>query len=447
MCGISGFTTFNKVKFDKKKKLIDITNIIKHRGPDDSGYWLDYNNDIYLGHRRLSILDLSKRGNQPMISNNQRYIISFNGEIYNYKSIRKNLESKLDIKFKNNTDTTVLLELISLYGVEKSLKLIEGMFAFALFDQKDKSIYLARDLYGEKPLFYYLDDNFFVFGSELKVIKKFFHPNKLSIDFNSAELFSGLGYVPASKTIFKKTYKVMPAEILKFSKNKLVSKKKIQNLQSFKKDFDLDESSTLHKVANLVENSVKKMMIADVEIGCFLSGGVDSSLIAALMQKNSRRKIKTFSVGFREKSFDESQYSKKIANYLGTEHHEIIVSINDLIKNIENINNIYDEPFGDSSCLPTELISRYASQHVKVVLSGDGGDEVFMGYNRYLFSERIKKIQKYSPLFLRMLFKFLINVIPIGFYDNLNSRLQKKYGLQAISHKIQKISNLISFIN
>lgn len=449
MCGISGFQVIKKSKsFDKKKKLIDITRIIQHRGPDDSGYWIDENKNVFIGHTRLSIIDLSRKGSQPMVSLNGRYVISFNGEIYNYKEIRSHLKKKLGIKFDNQTDTVVLLELISSYGLEKALSFIDGMFAFVLWDKKKKSLFLIRDRYGEKPLFFFIDENFVVFGSELKIIKRFFSPKKLDVDLKSSELYSCLGYIPAPNTIFKKTFKVMPSQLIEINNGKIVqekifwkSKEKNKNIEKFnQKDFE-------EEIEIFIEESVKKMMVADVEIGCFLSGGVDSSLIAALMQKNSLKKIKTYTVGFEEKAFDESDYAKKIANNLNSDHNELIVSMDDMLDNIDNISEIYDEPFGDSSCLPTELICRFASKSIKVVLSGDGGDEIFLGYNRYLFSENIEKFQRFFPRKALMLIQNLINKVPLGLLDKVSSPFQKKFGIHGFSHKIQKLSNILTFDN
>ena len=227
MCGIVGFQNFEKVNFDCEKKLREITKTLNHRGPDYCGFWKSSSGNTFLGHTRLSIIDLSTNGSQPMVSINGRYVIVFNGEIYNYKLIKKDLKKKFDVKFNNETDTSVLLESISFLGLRKTLKLIEGMFAFALFDNKDESITLVRDRYGEKPLFYYFDENNFIFSSELKAIKKFFEKQKLEIDSESSKLFSCLGYIPAPLTIFKKTYKVLPAQIIKIKEKKNNRKREI----------------------------------------------------------------------------------------------------------------------------------------------------------------------------------------------------------------------------
>ncbi len=443
MCGIVGFQNFKKVNFDCEKKLREITKTLNHRGPDFCGFWKSSNGNTFFGHTRLSIIDLSTNGSQPMVSINGRYVIVFNGEIYNYKLIKKDLKKKFNVKFNNETDTSVLLESISFLGLRKTLKLIEGMFAFALFDKKDESITLVRDRYGEKPLFYFFDENNFIFSSELKAIKKFFEKQKLEIDSESCKLFSCLGYIPAPLTIFKKTYKVLPAQIIKIKEKKIIEKEKYWGLDNIKNSSI--EIYDYENINNLIEKSVKKLMIADVEIGCFLSGGIDSSLVASLMQKNSMKKIKTFTIGFKEKQFDESQYAKEIANHLGTDHHEMIISIDDMMENIENVYDIYDEPFGDSSFLPTNIVSKLASKSVKVVLSGDGGDEVFLGYNRYLFAKKIQRFNNYIPLGIRKILKSLLTNFPIGILDYMSKPFEKKLGIQGFSHKIQKIANLMEY--
>ncbi len=444
MCGILGFQLFNKGKTSYRKKLDTLIDSLSHRGPDSNGFWIDNDKRIYLGHTRLSIIDLSEKGTQPMQSNNGRYMIVFNGEIYNYQILRQQLIKKFNVKFKNKTDTAVLLESIAINGLKNTLKKLEGMFAFALWDKKKKSLYFARDRFGEKPLFYYLDSNFLVFSSELKTIKKFFNNSNLEINNMSCSLFASLGYIPAPLTIYKKTFKVLPSEIIEINNHKVISKEKYWDVRK------INESSlslNQNKIDLLLEKSVKKMMVADVEVGCFLSGGIDSSLVASLMQKNSIKKVKTFTIGFKEKQYDESNNAKEIANHLGTDHHELIVSMDDLIKNIDKVTEIYDEPFGDSSFLPTDIVCQLAKKHLKVVLSGDGGDEIFLGYNRYIQSRRIEAFNKLAPEKMRLILQFLLKKIPTGLFDYLSIPLQKKFGIHGFSHKVQKVSNLLNFKN
>ena len=437
MCGITGFYNKNNSISQNKVKLSRMTSRIKHRGPDSMGLWTEHNNGIYLGHRRLSIIDLSKKGDQPMVSKNGRYVIVFNGEIYNFKKLRNYIHSKVNLKFSNNTDTVVLLELINIVGIKKALKLVHGMFSIAVWDRKTKNLYLARDKFGEKPLFYYLDQEQIIFASELKSIKSYFGLEKLKIDETSIKLYCSLGYIPAARAIFKNTFKVKPNQILTINSGKIIEKSLIK--------FREESRCEPEELESMIERSVKKMMVADVEIGCFLSGGIDSSLVASLMQKNSIKKIKTFSIGFYENEYDESVHAKKIADYLNTDHSEIKLSANDLINNIYKIPQLFDEPFGDSSCLPTEIICKHASKNVKVVLSGDGADEIFLGYNRYLFGEKIRKLNTIVPLIFRNILSKILRTIPNEFYNLVSNPIRKSLGLQGLTHKIEKVAKLLNF--
>ncbi len=446
MCGIFGFFLFDKSNDLNEHSLKLATESLKHRGPDANGSWFSEKDGIYLGHRRLSILDLSNKGNQPMISNCGRFVITFNGEIYNYRELALYLKTKYRLEFKNGTDTTVLLELISKFGLKKTLSLIEGMFAFALWDKKIKKLYIARDRFGEKPLFYYRNSSFLMFSSELKAIKALCGP-KLKISSNSSFYYSLLGYIPAPLSIYEDIFKVMPSEFIELDMSKGIKKKKYYFINSENKHKKVSYSILKEQIQEGIEDSIKKMMIADVEVGCFLSGGVDSSLVAMLMQKNSTKKIRTFTVAFNEKEYDESDYAKEIADLVGTNHKEIKVNINDMIVHLDKLIDIFDEPFSDSSFIPTYLISKLASNDVKVVLSGDGGDEVFLGYNRYLFSRKIDNFKKYSPEFLRSCLSYFLNKVPSNYYDRASEPFQKMLGIHGFSHKIQKLSNVLNFKN
>ncbi len=283
-----------------------------------------------------------------------------------------------------------------------------------------------------------------IFGSELKVIKSFSQIN-LQISKKASFYYSILGYIPAPYSIYENVFKVEPGEIVELNKDNSLSKK-IYYSPNFKRhSCEVDYVDFKNKIKNSLNASVKKMMVADVDVGCFLSGGVDSSLVAFLMQKNSKKKIKTFTVGFDEKQYDESSYANTIARSLKTNHHEIIVNSNDMFMHLDSLINIFDEPFSDSSFIPTYLISKLASSHVKVVLSGDGGDEIFLGYNRYLFAKKITKFKKYCPNFIRELMSKLLRSIPPNYFDLISQPFQKTFGIHAFSHKIQKLSNILSF--
>ena len=445
MCGITGF--YNKSFYKNNLELLEkMSNSLKKRGPDYSGSWYDNSQGIYLSHRRLSILDLSKNGNQPMISMCGRFVISFNGEIYNFKELRKKLQKK-GYTFKGFSDTEVILGCFHFYGIKKSLEYLEGMFAAAIWDKSNKKLSLVRDRLGEKPLYYGSIKNGYVFSSELKSIK-IYAESKLNISNKSVDLFFFLGFIPAPHSIFENIYKVEPGEIVEIFENKIVKIKYWSLKQRFnakksmrkqKQDFE-NCTNIVHKKLN---NCIKKTMVSDVEIGSFLSGGIDSSLITALMQENSLKKIKTYTIGFNESEFDESKYAKKIADILGTQHHEEIFSVKDLMSSLEDVLAISDEPFGDSSILPTNLVSKLASKDLKVILSGDGGDEVFFGYNRYLLSKKLMSISKF---FGHKKFNYLhklVNFLPLRFLEILSRPIQKKFGIQAFEQKIDKVLNVL----
>ncbi len=441
MCGIAGFQILKDKNNSNFNCLERINNVIRHRGPDNSGYWKSELNNVFLAHQRLSIIDLSSSASQPMISNNKRYIISFNGEIYNYRDLIK--KNKILFKEKNiNSDTRVLLELISFYGVQKTAEMVNGMFAFCVWDKEDKVFHLVRDRFGEKPLFYYLGKDEFIFGSEIKVISEFFSPKKLQVNNNAFNFFFSLGYIPGPITVYKKVFKVLPSEIVTIKKGKIINKRRYWSRKSDK----FSEKISVDEVKNSLEHSVESMMVADVEVGCFLSGGIDSSIVASIMQKKSRRRIKTFSIGFKEREYDESQHAGEIAKYLKTDHHEMILSIDDLLNKVSLISKIYDEPFGDSSCLPTLLVSEFANKHVKVCLSGDGGDEIFLGYNRYKVAQSFENLIFSRSIFKKYFIKFL-KMFPLGFYDFISYPVSKAFGLQALSHRVQKIINILDSNN
>ena len=445
MCGITGVFFFKNNKSFSLSSIKEMTTSLAHRGPDSFGYWSSEDNNVFFGHRRLSILDLSKYGDQPMTSSCGRYVITFNGEIYNFSELQKGLKNKFNINFKNKTDTIVLLELISKLGLRKALDQVEGMFAFGLWDKKQKKLFLVRDRFGEKPLFFYKHSNFIVFSSELKSLSKFPLIN-LKISRRSSYYYSVLGYVPAPLSIYENIFKVMPAEVISF-RNKITKKNIYYQIPKPEFNKELLYEKCKKELLNTLEESIKKMMIADVEIGCFLSGGVDSSLVALLMQKNSVKKIKTFNVGFNESEYDESKFAESVAEKIGSHHHDIKVNVDDMLEHVENISNIVNEPFSDSSIIPTFIISKLAASKVKVVLSGDGGDEIFMGYNRYYFTKKIFKLKEKTPKIFRQIVGQGIRLVPSGLYDSLSRPFQKLLGIHGFSHKMSKLSNILEYKN
>lgn len=388
MCGIAGGISKNI-----DRSVIDkMTDSLSHRGPDGRGVFVDEKDDVFLGHRRLSIIDLSESGNQPMASENGNFLITYNGEVYNYKEIKNELERK-GYKFKSNSDTEVVLYSYIEWG-DECVERFHGMFAFAIWDKSGKELILFRDRFGAKPLYYYFNGNDFIFASELKAICQF--PNfKKEIDFNTLALYFQFGCISAPRAIYKNTFKLEQGTILKIDKDlNLIKKKYWQPENYFKKEnIAKPEKEILDDLENILKRSFDYRMVADVGVGVFLSGGIDSSLVAAILSNNqSGKKLKTFSIGFDDPAFNEAGYAKEVAKNLGTEHHEHYISSKDIVDIIPKYADIFDEPFGDSSGLPTYLLSKFTRDSgVKVALSGDGGDELFYGYSKY---EAINKINK-----------------------------------------------------
>ena len=383
MCGIFGFISNDHSKNTGIDLLKKMSLSLTHRGPDNSGLWADIDMGLFLGHTRLSIIDTSIQGSQPMLSNSNRYVIIFNGEIYNHRELKNKLASK-SISWKGHSDTEVLLNFIEIYGLKKTLNHIVGMFALALYDRKDKKLYLARDRIGEKPLYYGWENKTFFFASELKGLKA--HPEFIgNVDPNSVSMFLSKNYIEAPFSIYKNIYKVMPGEYIEipirnFSNNRILKKEffwKLENYVCQSKTNNFQDA--VSNVEFLLEDSVREKMISDVPVGAFLSGGIDSSLIVSMMSKYSSRPIKTFTIGFQEKGFNEAVSAKKVAEYLGTDHTELYFTQREAIDLIPDLSFYYDEPFADSSALPTTLVSKMARESVTVALSADAGDEVFAG--------------------------------------------------------------------
>jgi len=380
MCAISGYySDIYKTSPDEFKLAL---NSMTHRGPDATDTYC-YKN-LFVGHNRLSIIDLSNQANQPMHSDCGKYIIVFNGEIYNYKELQK----QYNIKQSTNSDTETLLKLYSIVG-EKLPELLNGMFAFAIYDKNKNEIFIARDKFGIKPLFYYCDDSVFAFSSELKALLNYkYIKSKIKLNYLSIKRYLHLGYIPSPLTIYNNIYKFPASTFAVYKNNNLKFEKYYDFENTISNDVLKNENDALNKLETLLTDSIKIRLQCDVAFGTLLSGGNDSGLITALAAKNSSSKINTYTIGFSEQSYNEAPFAKQIANYLNTTHHEFIVSENDAIKLIPEILTSYDEPFADSSALPTMLVSKMASNNVKMVLSGDGGDELFHGYGAYKWANR-----------------------------------------------------------
>lgn len=381
MCGIAGF--YSPEGRFKEEKIQSMTDSIRHRGPDSEGNYFD--GTCGLGHRRLSIIDLSDRASQPMFSSNGRYVIVYNGEVYNFNEIGAkmgmNAPDTQKTVFKSASDTEVILEAFSRYGTG-FVNELNGMFAFAIYDTLNKELFLYRDRMGIKPLYFYWDGKDFAFASEIKALKQLDHID-LTINQTAVRKFLHLGYIPAPHSIYKNIYKLKSGSWIKVNTDGIEIKKYWDLRSKITNDIITHKDQALVKLSDLLISSVQYQLKSDVPFGVFLSGGIDSSLVTAQAVMLSSVKVNTFSIGFEENSHNESEYAKAVAKYLGTSHHEFIVSYKDALNLVETITHTYDEPFADSSCMPTMLVSKLAKEYVTVTLSGEGGDELFFGYGSY----------------------------------------------------------------
>ncbi len=397
MCGITGFldTRREQTSTELESYVTRMSDAIIHRGPDDSGEWVDTAVGIALGFRRLAIVDLTPTGHQPMISSSGRYVMVFNGEIYNYAEIRNELIS-IGISFRGTSDSEVMVEAIDAWGLSTSIKRFNGQFAFALWDRRDRLLHLVRDRVGVKPMYYGWSGKVLLFGSELKSLRAY--PGfSGEIDRNALALFTRHNYIPTPYSIYQNVHKQIPGTILSFPFDQAGF---IPNPEVFwsarnaveaglADPFTGTETEAEEQLESLLRESVRLRMMADVPLGAFLSGGVDSSAIVALMQAESSRPVKTFTIGFHEDEYNEAEYARKVAAHLKTEHTEMMVTPQEAQAVIPKIPALYDEPFSDSSQIPTYLVSQLTRKHVTVSLSGDGGDELFAGYNRYFWGNDV----------------------------------------------------------
>ncbi len=377
MCGITGKIYFDREIVVSSDELKRMTGVIEHRGPDDEGYYIKAN--VGLGFRRLSIIDL-KTGHQPLSNYNESLWITFNGEIYNFKEQRSILEKK-GYKFKTNTDTEVIVNLYEEYG-DKCVQYLRGMFAFVIWDERKKQLFGARDRFGIKPFHYYLDKEKFVWGSEIKSISKSIDIDK-SIDLESLDYYFAYSYTPRDKSIYKEIKKLQPGSCFIFRpyENRKLSIKSYWNIK-FEPDYSKTEEYWKEALYDSLNEAVKMRLVSDVPLGAFLSGGIDSSTVVALMSLNSESPVKTFSIGFKEEKFNELNYARLLSNKYGTDHHEYIIEP-ESIELLPKLVSAYDEPFADASAIPTYYVSKFTREYVTVALSGDGGDELFAGYTAY----------------------------------------------------------------
>jgi len=420
MCGIAGY--YSTAGLFREEHLEMMNHALEHRGPDSAGVF--HEGPCGLAHRRLSIMDLSDRASQPMHSADERFVIIYNGEIYNFQEIGAQLKARHvnnPVQFKTSSDTEVILEAFAREGVD-FVHQLNGMFAFAIYDRKTTELYLFRDRIGIKPLFYYWDGKNFAFASELKALKKLKEIPKV-LNKSTIHDFLHLGFIPAPATVYNNIFKLESGSWLKVKGTTVEQHKYWSISNKLTNNVITDKEQAIVKLSDLIISSVQYQLKSDVPFGVFLSGGIDSSLVTAQAVALSSVKVKTFSIGFEENSHNESEYAKAVANYLGNEHYEFIVSHNDAINLIEKSMDIYDEPFGDSSSIPTLLVSKLAKQYVTVTLSGEGGDELFYGYGSHIWAKKL------DSLYLKYGRKVIASVL---------SRMKSRYA---------RVSQLLDFDN
>jgi asparagine synthase (glutamine-hydrolysing) len=458
MCGITGiFGNLRKEEFDSS--IHEMSATLNHRGPDDAGTWINEENGVAFGHQRLSIIDLSSAGHQPMVSPCGRFTTVFNGEIYNHLQLRDKLNTSANKQsWKGHSDTETLVTAFSQWGIEKTLQQLVGMFAIAVWDFKEKRLFLIRDRFGEKPLYYGWSNGVFLFGSELKALQKYKRFSN-QIDRGALSLYMKYMYVPTPYSIFRDIYKLEPGCILQIDKGtkpptlplfapfrdqgiNIAQWYSISNMaQAGQKNLITDQNDAVDLIEKTLLESVRSQLISDVPLGAFLSGGIDSSVITALMQKVCKDPVKTFTIGFEESSFNEAIYAKEVSRHLGTEHHELYVTSSDAFKVIPHLPTLYDEPFADSSQIPTYLVSKLARESVTVSLSGDAGDELFGGYNRYLWGSRVWNKVRWMPLIVRQTLGVAINKISVNTWDSIGNSLPNSSRVSLMGDKAHRMAH------
>jgi len=445
MCGIVGYRT-NDSFLELKEKLPEAVGFLSHRGPDDSGVFFDPGKGVGLGHRRLSIIDLSREAHQPMASDDEKVVLVYNGEIYNFKEIRTTLQCH-GHQFRTQSDTEVVLKSYLQWGTD-ALKRFVGMFAFAIWDKSNERLFLARDRLGIKPLFFYWRNGLFLFASELKAIMVL--PGfERDVDTDAIPLFLHYQYVPAPKTIFRNTFKLLPGHCAIYEKGTFSVRSywDFSRINPYVRDAAQSEVEALNTLESLLKVSVSNRLLSDVPLGALLSVGIDSSLVVALMQEVSASPVRTFSIGFEEKGYDEAPWAAKVAKHLGTRHTEFYIQPEDARDIISRLPEVYDEPFADSSAIPTFLVCQLARSQVTVALSGDGGDEQFCGYVRYWMVQSMAKILNQIPEGLRAMLALFLKKIPISWVESCyvpwQAYLPQRFRVANFRDKWQKLLYLM----
>jgi asparagine synthase (glutamine-hydrolysing) len=443
MCGIAGFLTV--ASSGRARELADVSSAmdrsLQYRGPDDRGIWIDEEAGVALVHRRLSILDLSPAGHQPMASADGRFVIIYNGEVYSYQPIAAELSAR-GHKFNGHSDTEVIVNAFAVNGIEATLKRMIGMFAIALWDRRDRCLTLIRDRLGIKPLYWAKFGELFLFGSELKALRA--HPGwTVQIDRNAVAAFMRHNYVPAPHTIYQGVHKLEPGTILTLPWRGEPKVSRFWNARAVAHDgvlnpLDGSDADLTEQLETLLQDAVARRMIADVPLGAFLSGGVDSSTVVALMQQARLGKVRTFSIGFEIPGYNEAPHAAAVASHLATDHTELTVTSQQALDLIPRLPEIYDEPFADSSQIPTYLVSAMTRKHVTVALSGDGGDELFAGYNRYQLTERFWQALSLMPRAMRNTVASLLTMIRPDVWTSIAAALPARLRPPQAGDKVHK---------
>ncbi|WP_191859621.1 asparagine synthase (glutamine-hydrolyzing) [Hanstruepera ponticola] len=438
MCGINGIiAASNDPKGNWSAKLQRMNALIEHRGPDDDGFYHD--DEVYMAMRRLSIIDL-ETGKQPISNASNNIVIVFNGEIYNYKKLKTSLENN-GVTFKTNSDTEVILRLYETFGTS-SFKMLDGMFAFSIYDKTKNKVFIARDFFGEKPLYFTKNSDFFSWSSELKSLASLLH-KKPDISKEGLNLFFKLTYIPAPYTIYNDIYKLEANHFIEFDlKSQSYQINRINDISTDKIDLSFTEAKL--KLHDLLMQTIESRSVSDVPIGTFLSGGVDSSIVSLGLSKITDSKIDTFSIGFDKSSFDETDKSRLVAKLIGSNHHEFILKEDDIVGDIDKVLLNFDEPFADSSALPTYLVSKETSKYVKVALTGDGGDEVFGGYNKYYMGKLSRNYTQFVPELIHSKSKPILTKLLNTKDDSRGKRFKLKKLLHAIDYSGNNYWNIIS---
>ena len=450
MCGIATLFEFETQSSasDLERAVSRMTDTMVHRGPDGSGIWVDADTGIALGHRRLAIVDLSPTGHQPMTSVCDRFVISYNGEIYNAIELRDDLEAK-GARFRGHSDTEVLLEGCAHWGVRATAEKLIGMFAFCLWDRRDRTLWLVRDRVGIKPLYWTMPSkNKLIAASELRALRA--HPDcPKGLDPNAIATFLQHNYIPDELCIYQGVNKLLPGHILRIG-----DRHREPQLESYwtmeavvsngrSTPFDGTDEEALDVLESMLSDAVERRMISHVPLGAFLSGGIDSSIVVALMQANSTRPIRTFSIGFEEEGYNEATHAMEVATHLHTDHTELYVSPSEAQAVIPKLPSLYDEPFSDSSQIPTYLVSAMTRDHVTVALSGDGGDELFAGYNRYFDARKFDKLKSLLPGPMGAVASHCLRAVPASVWDTLFGKRTSLGSPSTMGDRIGKLANVL----